>query len=280
MSAAHNTASGDSAAPADTLAVAPRAAPSPPGALPIPLHPPPNLVLDTFAERLKFIVSLFGSPETFATPSGISSRSLRNYLQGSASPGLDNLERIAAFAHIRIGWLVEGELPIARGEFKPQASPTASEPTPAPAGLVTIPWFESWMLEPQPPAQPSTPALALSRDWLAHRGVAAQPLAAWHVTDNSMAPALQVGDTVVLDLTHCDRPPYGAKQLYLVQDTQNPQALFLRVVARLFDGSLLLYSGPHFPSSEALRGQEVERLRFLGRVIWFSRTLQDSTDLY
>jgi len=102
-------------------------------------------------------------------------------------------------------------------------------------------------------------------DWLARKGNP-ESMVLMDIMGNSMEPEIKEGDTVLIDQSRTEILAYGVYAVGL-EDT----VLVKRLEKR--PGKLLLLSdNPRYAPIE-LRGDELDTVRILGRVIWVGREL-------
>ncbi|MDR3517522.1 MAG: helix-turn-helix domain-containing protein [Azospirillaceae bacterium] len=75
-----------------------------------------------FAERLEFVVKRLGNATRLAAETGISRRSIGDYLAGLAEPSRPRLVAIAQAAGVSVGWLATGDGPVEEASQKHNAS--------------------------------------------------------------------------------------------------------------------------------------------------------------
>ncbi|MFA8441558.1 helix-turn-helix transcriptional regulator [Yoonia sp.] len=119
---------------------------------------------------------------------------------------------------------------------------------------------------------------AFRRDWLQRQGVAPQNAEMLRVRGDSMAPRIVDGDTLLIDTAHKEppirplsRPGQRRSSIYVVDVDGETR---VKWVERPDFQNLILYSedaANHPP--EAFLGRDQERLRFIGKVIWWGHTV-------
>lgn len=106
---------------------------------------------------------------------------------------------------------------------------------------------------------------AFRRDWLKEKGLAPSHLAVIEVTGDSMNPEIKNGDVVLIDIA--DKELKNG-EVYAIQ---SPDGTRIKRVIRLLDGRVSLSSDnpdrARYPD-EIYSGEEVNRLKIIGRKVW------------
>lgn len=106
-------------------------------------------------------------------------------------------------------------------------------------------------------------SLAFRRDWLRERGVKPERALLVTVTGDSMAPRIEKGDLVLLDL---DRTQVANGEPHVFVDIDGDTRL--KRLHRLGRNTLAIMSdNPAYPP-ELRHGVDAERVKVLGRVVW------------
>ena len=106
--------------------------------------------------------------------------------------------------------------------------------------------------------------LFFPREWVEHRGNPKE-MVLMDIIGNSMEPELRDGDTVLVDQSQTDLLP-GALYALAIQDT----LLIKRIEQRQADTIALISTNPEYKEM-VLRGDELDTMRILGRILWASR---------
>ena len=186
--------------------------------------------------------------------SGFGRQTLGDWTRGKRVPPPGQLSKLAEVVGVDPGWLRDGEgpppsslgvqvrgvAPAVRGEARPEAVGDSARST----------------------------VLAVDRQWVAQvLGVRPEHLGVAHAESAEMAPAIQPGDTLLLQLLpdHRERHSlglhYDPEAVYLVEaDGQ----VLIRRLAFAEGETRLLAANPAFPPIKF----NLEGMRLLGRVLW------------
>lgn len=96
-------------------------------------------------------------------------------------------------------------------------------------------------------------------------GVSAKNLALISVKGDSMEPTLSNGDIIMVDTT--DRQ-FEANAIYVLQ---NWGSLLVKRIQRKMDGTVVIKSDNKAYEPEIVRGDLIEQLHVVGRVVWYGR---------
>jgi phage repressor protein C with HTH and peptisase S24 domain len=103
-------------------------------------------------------------------------------------------------------------------------------------------------------------------DWIKNTlGASAKDLALISVKGDSMEPSLSDGDTILVDTT--DRQ-FEANAIYVLQ---LGGSLLVKRIQRKMDGTVVIKSDNKAYEPEMVRGDMVEQLKVVGRVVWYGR---------
>lgn len=209
-----------------------------------------RLELRTFGLRITELVGEDGA-RAFARRSGVSDKSIREYMSGDTDPSLTALRRIAATGGVRIEWLITGE-----GEKLTHDGNGAA--------FALIPQRDV-DLSAGPGAftdhEPEIGRLAFRRDWLDKIGVKPQTCVLVRVRGDSMEPTLRDGGLVLVNVA----PEETRDGIYaLLLDG----GLVVKRLQRGVSGVLIVRSdNPAYGPIELTQDQANE-LRVIGRVLW------------
>jgi phage repressor protein C with HTH and peptisase S24 domain len=211
--------------------------------------------------RIRRCAQLAGSGEALAQKTAIPRRTLETYLSGRAEPKASRLAAIARAAGVSAHWLVTGEGP-------------AQEPTVG-GNLVTVPRFDPD--EPITSGTAETSAgyrvedLAFSRDWLKQLGLPTKGLATFTARGDAMAPTIEAGDLLLLQLLReSGEPTVPEEGIYLLRLQGSRQVKRLQNDGH---GGLLVKSdNPAYETLHIEKGA-LDNIRILGRVLWTGRKL-------
>lgn len=109
--------------------------------------------------------------------------------------------------------------------------------------------------------------LAFRQEWVSKMGLIRKKLALIEVQGDSMEPALQNDDLVLIDLRVSG---LAADGIYVLQHRGH---LLVKRIQCKFDGSVVIKSDNPAYESEVLKPDEAETLIVVGRVVWFGRAM-------
>lgn len=114
--------------------------------------------------------------------------------------------------------------------------------------------------------------MAFRHDWLRKIDVKPENALIARISGDSMTPAIQPGDLVMIDRTRQDVPAWKktrlANQLPIFAFKQDDQARVKRLERRPKEKLLILYSDNPIIPPEVLAGSDVHSLEILGQVVW------------
>jgi len=167
--------------------------------------------IDKLGSRIKVVSDLIGDRSDAAQAAGVSVASLQRYLAG-AIPPFDVAAGLAFKAGINLQWLATGAGPmhISDSVCEPSAIDQAGEPPPHPDEYAYIPLYNveaSAGYGSYVDSVEIASRLAFRREWL-HQEVHANPahLHLIYVRGDSMEPALQSGEVVMVDASTSNEP--------------------------------------------------------------------------
>ena len=108
--------------------------------------------------------------------------------------------------------------------------------------------------------------LTLSREWLAREGIASNDLIGIYAQGDSMEPTVQDGDSLLIDRTKNIIGSDGG--IYVINYEGE---LFVKRVQKLLDGRIAVTSDNKNHMSIEISKHDLERLKIIGRVVWFGR---------
>ena len=142
---------------------------------------------EAFLKRLKEIVETIGGAQKAAQLTGLSDVQIYRYLRGEAMISLDRADALARTAGVSLDWLADGV-----------GNKRLIAPKPGSPGVLNI-LSRSFCLPAT--VQGESPVL-FSEAWLREvLRVDPSNLLVYHVTSDSMEPAISQGNTVVVDQT-------------------------------------------------------------------------------
>jgi hypothetical protein len=114
--------------------------------------------------------------------------------------------------------------------------------------------------------------MAFRQDWLRKIDVKPENALIARVAGDSMAPAIQSGDLVMIDKTRRDVPAFKKtrlpQQLPIFAFRQDDQARVKRLERRVKEKLLILYSDNPTLPAEVIGEGDVQSLEILGQVVW------------
>jgi phage repressor protein C with HTH and peptisase S24 domain len=228
----------------------------------------------SFANRIKVLIERAGSAEKLAKKAGISARVIGKYLNGDSDPSRTRLVSLAEAAGADIAWLATGVGSISSAEAKAPdhaklESISYSEGDQIPPGYIQIPRYDV-------AASAGAGAINVNEqvvdyiqfkpDWVKNvLGATAKNLALISVKGDSMEPTLSDGDTILVDTT--DRN-FEANAIYVLQLAGS---LLVKRIQRKMDGNVVIKSDNKAYEPETVRGDMIEQLKVVGRVVWYGR---------
>lgn len=117
-------------------------------------------------------------------------------------------------------------------------------------------------------AEPIEQHLTLSREWLAREGIASNDLIGIYAQGDSMEPTITNGDSLLIDR---DRNMIGSDGGIYVINYEGE--LFVKRVQKLLDGRIAVTSDNKNHMSIEISKHDLERLKIIGRVVWFGRKM-------
>lgn len=231
----------------------------------------------SFADRIKEVIRMVGSAEKLARLTGMSARGIGQYASSQSDPTRTKLIALAEASGVNVLWLATGEGPKMKEavEEKPPAAASLMDVSipgngdrPS-AGYVKVPRYAV-------EASAGGGSLAVSEqvvdyiqfkpDWIKNvLGASAKNLALISVKGDSMEPTLSDGDMLLVDTT--DRQ-FEANAIYVLQ---NWGSLLVKRIQRKMDGTVVIKSDNLAYEPETVRGDMVDQLNVVGRVVWYGR---------
>lgn len=232
----------------------------------------------TIGERLR-LVRVMISLDEFSRVLGVHKNTLANYEKGLRVPDANFLNRVLeVYPAIDPEWLLTGVGAQIRCDAHQARQDRALVPEKdvRQAGHDLTP--ENYVQVPRYDVEASAGAGAMAvneqivdyiqfkPDWIKNvLGASAQNLALISVKGDSMEPTLSDGDILLVDTT--DRQ-FQANAIYVLQ---NWGSLLVKRIQRKMDGSVVIKSDNKDYEPETVRGDMVEQLHVIGRVVWYGR---------
>lgn len=110
--------------------------------------------------------------------------------------------------------------------------------------------------------------LTLSREWLAREGISSNDLIGIYAQGDSMEPTITSGDSLLIDR---DKNRVGSDGGIYVINYEGE--LFVKRVQKLLDGRIAVTSDNKNHMSIEISKNDLERLKIIGRVVWFGRKI-------
>jgi phage repressor protein C with HTH and peptisase S24 domain len=210
-----------------------------------------------FAGRLRFLKSASRLQNNqLAVAFGVSEGGFKKWLAGG-EPSLRNLVRIQDVTGVAFQWMATGEGPM----FDSEAQEGAAAP-----GFVYVPRFDVRAGAGTAQIVDSENVkgfVAFREDWVRSR-LRRNPanLVAMEAFGDSMVPTISDGDVILVDTSE-DRVRGSA--IYVVR--AGDEAIVKRIELNL-DGSLVVKSDNPTYERWTLRGDQLDQVRVLGKVVW------------
>ncbi|RCX07036.1 LexA family transcriptional regulator [Marinomonas foliarum] len=117
-------------------------------------------------------------------------------------------------------------------------------------------------------AEPIEQHLSLSREWLKREGISSKDLIGIYAKGDSMEPTINSGDSLLIDR---EKNIVGSEGGIYVINFEGE--LFVKRVQKLLDGRVAVTSDNKNHLSIEISKHDLERLKIIGRVVWFGRKL-------
>lgn len=117
-------------------------------------------------------------------------------------------------------------------------------------------------------AEPIEQHLTLSKEWLKREGITSADLIGIYAQGDSMEPTITSGDSLLIDR---DKNRVGSDGGIYVINYEGE--LFVKRVQRLLDGRIAVTSDNKNHMSIEISKNDLERLKIIGRVVWFGRKI-------
>lgn len=214
-----------------------------------------TLVDEEFRRRLRLIMQQFGSVADLARAVGVSDNAIYKWVSGRGQPSMMSLVNLSKAAGVSVEWLATGRgaQVKTRGETRaPEASEgiyssrqAAARSASARMGLQGPRFVEHVSLQPE---------------WVQRvLNVDPRATALVEVVGDSMSPAIDEGDVVLVDLREVRFRHDG---IYVLRTGND---LAVKRLQRQPDGSILIRSDNPAYESNTVKAEE---LALLGRVVW------------
>lgn len=191
---------------------------------------------------------------------GVSGRSWQDYEAGKAMPKVSVYERLAALG-FNPEWLLVGEGPMfGRSEILPTG--VSGE------DYVALPRYDvraAAGLGAVVEQEQVVDWIYFKRDWLRRTlGVSPSELAIIEAVGDSMAPTIDDGDLLLVDV---GEPKLRGEGIYVI--AVDDALIVKRIAIKLGGGLVISSDNPHYHGTRQELGRgELEFLRIIGRVVW------------
>ena len=200
---------------------------------------------------------------------GVSPSAFRKWLKGEAEPSRERLVALANATGVSIAWLVTGE-GIEPDFTEPADSGRRARPRPGSQNLDAAQFAVlPRTMETEgagaisPPDAHQAGFIAMRHDWIrATFGLEPHQLSMQTANGESMAPTINSGDLLLIDVTQRDPGRFG---IYVIDF--DGQHLVKRMQRRLDGGLLLISDNPRYVT-ESLTADQAGMVKVLGRVVW------------
>ena len=211
-----------------------------------------------FAGRLRFLRDASRLQNIqLAVALGVSEGGLKKWLSGVAEPSLRNLVNIQEVTGVAFQWMATGEGPM---------FDSVQEPAALASGLVYVPRYDVRVAAGAGQIVESESIrafLAFREDWIRSR-LRRNPanLVAFEAYGDSMEPTIADGDVILVDTSEVR---VRGSAIYVVRAGE--EAIVKRIELDL-DGSLVIKSDNPTYEQRTLRGDQLDQVRVLGKVVW------------
>lgn len=212
------------------------------------------------AERLRSVRKAHGDLERddFAQRLGVHKNTLAYYERGDRTPDADVLRVYKDRFQVDINWLITGEEP----ETKLPASSSS---------FAFLPFYEDVQAAAGHGAAVISDAahsvIGFARDLLRESGASPQTCTVIRAVGDSMMPTIPEGAFLVVDHSQREIVANGSIMVIGVDDD-----LLVKRIRRRFDGCVELISDNSIYAPETLDPAALQKLRVIGRVVYFCRT--------
>jgi phage repressor protein C with HTH and peptisase S24 domain len=240
-----------------------------------------------FPGRLREVVGQIGSIQKLADASGISSRTISDYLSGESEPSRERLVALAEAGQVSVGWLATGREPIRSLEEATEAvregvagsmgfvgEARSLYPAPQPEEGERFVYVARYDIEAsagdgaEVHSEQVVDYLAFRRDWVTAQGLKPDDLALIEALGDSMEPTVMDGDLVLVDLS---RREISRPGVYVLR--RDSTLLTKRLELRWDAPGVVVRSDNPAYQDQVLSDAEAEQLQVLGRVVWLARRL-------
>lgn len=209
--------------------------------------------------RISKIAELTGGKKNLANAIGISESQLYRYIAGDSQPTVEPLAAMAKIANVHLDWLVFGEGPTGISpevhDFKSLYATRKQ--------YITIPEYQYDNPEVKNELSSSLGKVSFNQLWLMKIGLNPDSLRLLRAYGDSMAPTINDGDLLMIDI---GQNRFTGDAIYILK--LDPHCLVAKRLQQAVDKGLYLvndnpaYREQHIPNSER------DSLEIIGKVIW------------
>lgn len=219
-----------------------------------------EVIKTELGQRLRDVRRSLGDPkrEVLAQDLGFSAKTLANYERGDSQPDAAALAAYRTKLNVDTNWLITGE--------EPEAKPPVSS-----SSFAFLPFYEDVEAAAGSGAAVISDAahsvIGFARDLLRESGASPQTCTVIRAVGDSMMPTIPEGAFLVVDHSQREIVANGSIMVIGVDDD-----LLVKRIRRRFDGSVELISDNTIYAPETLGPSALQKLRVIGRVVYFCRT--------
>lgn len=218
----------------------------------------PDVRNNAFLERMNVLAERVGGPGELARRSRLSRRVIDKYRSGESEPNRPRLVALARAGGVSVEWLATGE-----GSMVPEhrTAPVGDDYIALPRYDVRAAAGGGAIVE----AEPVVDWIYFKRDWLRRTlGVSPSELAIIEAVGDSMAPTIDDGDLLLVDV---GEPKLRGEGIYVI--AVDDALVVKRIAIKLGGGLVISSDNPHYHAThQELTRSELEFLRIIGRVVW------------
>lgn len=212
--------------------------------------------------RISEIARMLGGRKKAASVAGVAVSTFHRWIAGDSVPAFDSIAKLAAVAGVSLDWVASGDDGRAAYTVTETAQPQTEPPE-----------MEDYALVPLYDAQCSAGSgawnehcqvlthLAFTRHSLRNHNLTPDHLSAIRIDGDSMEPALEAGDTVLIDHT---RTQIEGEGIYIIRLEDH---LYAKRLQRSFDGVSIISENPAYRELLVPRDR-LDELEIIGRAVW------------
>lgn len=201
----------------------------------------------------------------FSRKSGVGESLLRQYLAGSV-PGLNKAVAIARAGGVCLDWLATGQGPM-RAEEGLRDDPGAYC-VDREGDFARVPSHDlSASMGGAAVEDQATDYVAFRRSWLSREGLQPDKLVLIQAQGDSMSPAIESGDLLLVDLR---QKQVAGDGIYVLSINH---FVMVKRLQRMLDGGVNVRSDNPLYATQTLQPDRLQELWIIGRVVWVSRRI-------